>query len=469
MYLTLTSTAEPATDLGYLLHKHPDRAQSIEVSAGRAHVFYPEATRSRCTAAVLLEIDPVALVRGRRHSGEAFSLGQYVNDRPYAAGSMLAVALGKLFRTALAGRCDARPDLVGQVLPLEVNIPALTSVGGAAMVRDLFEPIGWTVAAREVLLDETVPDWGPSRYLATTLRGEQVLSTALSHLYVLLPVLDAAKHYWVSRDEVDKLLHAGGTWLAGHPQRDLITRRYLAYQRDLVATATARLADVDDVPADMLDDAVTDADESAATMPLTVARQRAVSDILRALEARRVVDLGCGEGFLLGELIRDRAHTEVVGTDVSPRALELAARRLNVDRMPERQRARLRLMQSSLTYRDERLRGFDAAVLMEVIEHLDPERLPALEASVFGDARPGAVVVTTPNREYNVRYETLPAGTMRHRDHRFEWNRDEFRRWAGAVAEHYGYTVEHLPVGDDDPHVGPPTQMAVFRRPGGAA
>jgi 3' terminal RNA ribose 2'-O-methyltransferase Hen1 len=159
----------------------------------------------------------------------------------------------------------------------------------------------------------------------------------------------------------------------------------------------------------------------------------------------------------------------VVGTDVSPRALELAERRLNLDRMPDSQRARLRLMQSSLTYRDKRLTGFDAAVLMEVVEHLDPERLPALEAAMFGSARPGAVVVTTPNREYNGRYERLAAGAMRHRDHRFEWDRAEFRVWADSIAERHGYTVEYLPVGEDDPVLGPPTQMAVFRCTGGGA
>lgn len=468
MYVTLTSTAEPATDLGYLLHKHPDRAQSIEVSSGRAHVFYPEATDARCTAAVLLEIDPIALVRGRRHGGEAFSLGQYVNDRPYAAGSMLAVALGKLFRTALAGRCDARPELVDQILPLEITIPALTSVGGIGLVRDLFEPLGWMVEADEIPLDETMPEWGSARYLATTLRGEHVLSSALSHLYVLLPVLDSAKHYWVSRDEVDKLLRAGGTWLADHPQRELITRRYLAHQRDLVATATARLADIDDAPADALDDAVSDEPEAFAR-PLAVARRQAVLDVLARLQSRRVVDIGCGEGFLLHDLIRDPSYTEVVGADVSARALELASRRMNVDRMPDSQRARLRLVQSSLTYRDERLRGFDAAVLMEVIEHIDAERLPALEATVFAHARPGVVIVTTPNREFNVRFGTLPAGTMRHRDHRFEWSRAEFGDWADGVAARHGYTVEYLPVGDDDPELGPPTQLAVFRATGGAA
>jgi 3' terminal RNA ribose 2'-O-methyltransferase Hen1 len=462
VYLTLTSTAAEATGLGYLLHKHPGRAQEFSVSAGVAHVFYPEATDERCTVALLLEVDPVALVRGRRYGGDAFALSQYVNDRPYAASSMLAVALGKVFRTAMAGRCDARPELVGEVMPLEVRVPVLPSAGGAEMVRELFEPLGWDVEATVLPLDETVPEWGGSRYVDLRLRGSLVLAEALSHLYVLLPVLDSSKHYWVSEDEVEKLVRAAGGWLPNHPARELITRRYLAHQRDLVATAVSRLAEVDDLPAASLEDTTTE--ETPAPRPLVVQRKEAVLDVLRAAGAARVVDLGCGEGALLRELIRHPEFSEVVGVDVSARALELAERRLNLDRMPDSQRVRLRLLQSSLTYRDERLAGYDAVVLMEVIEHLDPERLPALEDTVFGHARPRTVIVTTPNVEHNVRYERLAAGTMRHRDHRFEWTRAEFVHWATGVGERTGYTARFLPVGEDDPAVGPPTQMAVFTR-----
>lgn len=465
MYLTITSTAPSATDLGYLLHKHPDRAQSLEISAGVAHVLYTEATDERCTVALMLEVDAIALVRGRRYGGDTFALSQYVNDRPYAASSMLAVALGKVFRTAMAGRCDARPDLVDQALPLEIYIPSLPSVGGAAMVADLFEPLGWTVTTSSIPLDETVPEWGDSRYLDVRLTGTLTLAKALSHIYVLLPVLDNAKHYWVSADEVEKLVRVGSGWLAGHPARDLITRRYLAHQREFVATAVARLAEVDDVAPAVLDNAVPDEDEAVApTLPLVAHRKRAVLDALQAEGAARIVDLGCGEGALLRELIRDSTFTEVLGVDVSARALQLAERRLNLERMPDSQRARLRLIQSSLTYRDDRFSGYDAVILVEVIEHLDPERLPALENTVFATARPRTVVVTTPNVEHNVRYETLAARTMRHRDHRFEWTRAEFQAWAHEVCDRTGYQVRFAAIGEDDAQVGPPTQMAVFSR-----
>nr|AUN87445.1 putative methyltransferase [Micromonospora echinospora] len=466
VFLTITSTAPPATDLGFLLHKHPGRVQSFEVAAGQAHVFYPEATARRCTAALLVEVDPVALVRGKGPGGpDGFSLAQYVNDRPYAASSMLAAALGRVFRTAMAGRCDARPELPGQRLPLEVRVPALPCVGGAEVARRVFEPLGWSVEAATLPLDPQVPHWGPSRYLDVRLTGRMRLAEALNHLYVLLPVLDNTKHYWVTTDEVDKLVRAGAGWLQEHPERNLILRRYLAHKRTLVSTAVGRLAEVDDAEPQTLDNAVPDGD-GVPQRSLSLAEQRrgAVLATLRAAGATRVVDLGCGDGTLLRALAADPVFTEVVGVDVSARALQIAARRLHLDRMSERQRERVGLIQSSLTYRDSRIAGFDAVVLMEVVEHVDPPRLGALERTVFAHARPGTVVVTTPNVEYNVRYPDLPPGRMRHRDHRFEWTRAQFRSWAEAVAAVWDYSVRLLPVGADDPEVGPPTQMAVFTR-----
>jgi 3' terminal RNA ribose 2'-O-methyltransferase Hen1 len=466
--LTITSTEAPATDLGYLLHKHPDRAQAFDESVGRVHVFYPEANDERCTAALLLQVDPVGLVRGRRFGGhEAFSLAQYVNDRPYAASSMLAVALGRVFKTAMNGRCDARPELVDQPLRLQLHLPALPCRGGAEVADQMFAPLGWQVEAVPVPLDPHLHEWGDSHYVDLRLAGRQRLADALNHIYVLLPVLDDAKHYWVSTDEVDKLLRAGEGWLHTHPARDLITRRYLAHQRRLVSSAVDRLAEIDDAEPDALDNAATDEEASQPSAPReTLAQQRrqAVLAVLRDAGASRVVDLGCGEGTLVQDLLADVSFGEVVGVDVSDRALRLAERRLMLERLPDKKRERVRLLQSSLTYRDSRLTGYDAAVLMEVIEHVDPPRLPALEHTVFSFAQPGIVVVTTPNAEYNPRFTWLPAGEFRHRDHRFEWARSEFRDWARRVAERTGYDVRFLPVGLEEPDVGPPTQMAVFRR-----
>ncbi|MFG2311925.1 3' terminal RNA ribose 2'-O-methyltransferase Hen1 [Streptomyces sp. NPDC048566] len=476
MFLTISTTGtpdSPATDLGFLLHKHPDHAQRFSTAHGTAHVLYPEATAERCTAALLLEVDAVALVRRGKGKGRGgapdTALAQYVNDRPYAASSLLAVALSAVFSTAMKGQCRARPELPPAARPLRISVPALPARGGADLVRALFEPLGWTVTAEAVPLDETFPEWGDSRYLRLELASERLtLAEALRHLYVLLPVLDDTKHYWVAPDEVDKLLRAGEGWLPGHPEHKLITSRFLSRRWSLTREALdrlelVRLAETDDTDVEEIDNAVDEeSDTEEKPVPLAVLRREAILAALHASGARRVLDLGCGQGQLVQALLKDVRYTEIVGVDVSVRALAIAARRLKLDRMGERQAARVRLVQGSLSYTDRRLKGYDAAVLSEVVEHLDPPRLPALEYAVFGAARPGTVLVTTPNVEYNVRWETLPAGHSRHGDHRFEWTREEFRAWSRAVAERHGYTVEFTPVGLDDPEVGPPTQMAVF-------
>ena len=471
MLLTLTTTHRPATDLGHLLVKHPDRVQTFDLPAGAAHVFYPEADEARCTAALLVEVDPLKLGGGRRNRApEGFALGQYVNDRPYAASSLLSSALSKVFRSALRGESRDRPELAATAIPLTVRVPVLRCRGGAELAVRIFAPLGWTVTATPIPLDETYPEWGDSRYVDLTLTGTLRLADALNHLYVLLPVLDDAKHYWVAPDEVDKLLRAGAGWLAGHPERALITRRYLAHRRALAGVAMARLTELrlaDEPPAD---DSIEPSTGEAAVAgdvrraSLAVRRREAVLAALRDSGASRVLDLGCGGGALLTALVADRRFTEVVGVDVSDRSLGMAARRLRLDRLPERQRDRIRLWQSALTYRDDRLRGYDAAVLMEVVEHLDPPRLPALEDAVFGHARPGTVVVTTPNVEYSVRYEGLAPGRFRHADHRFEWTRAEFAAWVDRVAAAHGYTAVLGGVGDEDPEVGTPTQIAVLTR-----
>lgn len=462
MYLTITSTAPNASDLGYLLHKHPDRAQAFDVSGGVAHVFYPESNVQRCTVALLLDVDPIALIRGRSPVAGDFALGQYVNDRPYAASSLLSVALGRVFRTALSGHCRSHPELAASALPLEIHVPVVPTSGGVAQVLGLFGPLGWTVTAEPIALDESIPQWGESKYVDLRLTGTHVLAEALSHLYVLLPVLDGSKHYWVDDQEVDKLVRSSASWLPQHPQRAAIARGYLAGQRDLAESALAQL--VPETEGFAVDEDQTPSDASPVRPHLAALRVEAVVGALRDCAASRIVDYGCGEGALLRELIKHPEFTEIVGVDVSPRVLERAERLLQFDRMPDHQRARITLRQSSVTYVDARLAAYDAVVLMEVIEHVDLERQPALASAIFGAAAPTTVLVTTPNSEYNVLYDALAAGQFRHRDHRFEWTRAELATWSGDICDQFNYTVAIQGIGEPDPDVGAPTQMAIFTK-----
>jgi 3' terminal RNA ribose 2'-O-methyltransferase Hen1 len=442
MLLSISTTHRPATDLGYLLGKHPGRLQTFELAYGNAHVFYPEATEAQCTACLLLDIDPIGLVRNHR-GGDDSTLARYVNDRPYVASSFMSVAIARVFASALGGTSRERPELVGASLPLVVEIAAVPSRGGEAFLRSLFEPLGYEVETERMLLDDQFPDWGFSPYLRVTLRRTAPLAEVLGHIYVLLPVLDNYKHYWVGEAELEKLLEHGAGWLGAHPARDEIVRRYLKHQRRLTRAALERL----------LDGELDEEEEVISKVSLNDARLSAVCGELEAAGARSVIDLGCGEGRLLSRLARAKQITRLVGVDVSPRALEIASERLEDKRVT--------LVQGSLTYRDARFAGFDAACLVEVIEHIEPSRLGAFERVVFEHARPATVIVTTPNAEYNVKYEL---SGMRHRDHRFEWTRAEFEAWASGVAERHGYAVRFVGIGELDDQLGAATQMGVFSR-----
>ncbi|HWG44158.1 MAG TPA: 3' terminal RNA ribose 2'-O-methyltransferase Hen1 [Gemmataceae bacterium] len=461
MLLTLTTTHEPATDLGYLLGKNPARCQSFPLSFGQVHVFYPEVSPQRCTAALLLDVDPVGLVRNRRGpAGEGQLLEQYVNDRPYVASSFLSVAIAQVYGSALAGRSRERQELADTPIPLEARLAVLPCRGGEDFLRSLFEPLGYAITARRHPLDEQFPEWGEGPYHTVTLTGHCRLRDLLSHLYVLVPVLDNDKHYWVSDDEVDKLLHHGEGWLGTHPERENITRRYLKHQGKLARSALAQLLDEDAGNAD--EESVRVENVSEERVRLNDQRLAAVRAALKTSGARRVLDLGCGEGKLLRLLLQDADFTEIAGVDVSPRVLEIARTRL--DRLPSEVQGRCRLLHGSLMYRDARLSGYDAAAVVEVIEHLDPPRLAAFERVLFEFARPRTIVLTTPNAEYNVKFEGLAAGAFRHKDHRFEWMRTQFQEWANGVAQRFGYAVQFVAVGPEDEIVGSPTQMAVFIR-----
>ena len=449
MLLTLSTTHRPATDLGYLLHKNPARAQVFDLSFGKAHVFYPEASEERCTAALLLDVDPIGLVRGR-----GAVLTDYVNDRPYIASSFLSVAISRVFGSALGGRSAERPELASRALPLTAAVAALRC-GGEAPVRELFEPLGY-----EVAVDPPDAGAGAGRYRNVTISGKKRVADLLTHLYVLIPALDDRKHYWIGDDEVEKLVARGKGWLETHPRRETIARRYLKHRGTLVDEALARLSDVN---AEQTESRAS-ARDLGATAPLAEQRIAAVARALADSGARRVLDLGCGEGRLLESLMAAPQFSEIVGVDVSAGALARAERRLGLERLPDRQRGRIRLLQGSLTYRDRRLAGYDAAAVVEALEHLDPGRLPMFEQALFAHARPETVVLTTPNREYNVLYPGIPEGGLRHPDHRFEWTRAEFGAWADAVANAHGYTISHAPVGEVDAEHGAPTQMGIFRR-----
>ncbi len=443
-----------ARDLGFLLHKHPDHVHGKNTSAGDATIFYPEASQERTTAVLHLDVDPVGLVRGKNQQSDGL-LAQYVNDRPYVANSFLSVAMGRSFAQTMAGKSKDRQDLADQPLDFEIRILPVALAGDRDLLSSLFEPLGYSILSPKTVDDHRVIDLR----LAAKLR----LADILNHLHVLIPVMDNFKHYFVAQEEIDKLLAKGEGWLADHPAKELITRRALKHRRSLANMALARLEESSVVDDDEETPKLKPEEQLEKPLRLHDIRLDSVADVLRQKNVKSVLDLGCGEGKLIARLIKERGIDRIVGVDPSVRTLEAAHRKLRLHQAGDAMSERVSLQMGSLTYGDRRWKGFDAATLVEVIEHIEPHRLSALVMSLFADARPNMVVMTTPNREYNVLFETMKDNQLRHPDHRFEWTRAEFEGWANDVATDHGYTAAFAPLGPVDETHGGPSQMATFK------
>jgi 3' terminal RNA ribose 2'-O-methyltransferase Hen1 len=453
MILELTTTHKPATDLSYLLHKHPDKLQTVNLSVGNAHIFYSEANEASCTACLLLDINPIDLVRGDR-GRSAFLQEHYVNDRPYTSNSFLSTAIVKAFGSAINGTCHLRPELAQTPIPLKAKVHCLKVDCDRTYINKLFEPLGYKISYETIQLDSTFPGWGQSKAINLIVEKTTTLKEFLSQLYVFMVVLDNDRHYWVSRNDIDVLIRRGENWLHNHPEKDWITKRYLKNLRTLTNPALLRLANEDE----LLEE------QTLPERKLSLHQQRLnkAFDFLKASGAASILDIGCGEGKLLKLLLKEGQFKKIAGMDVSFSQLQKAKENLYLDEASPGMRDRIKIFQSSVTYKDERLRNFDAAVLVEVIEHLDEERLPAMEQVVFGFAKPGTVVLSTPNAEYNVVFEKLQTQAFRHGDHRFEWTRQEFTQWCNKICVEFNYQVQVYPVGEEEENVGAPSQLAVF-------
>jgi 3' terminal RNA ribose 2'-O-methyltransferase Hen1 len=448
MILKISTTHQPAADLGYLLHKNPSRLHEETFPFGKGFVLFPEISDRKAEAALVLDVDPVGLVRG----GSTYD--QYVNDRPYTASSFLSSAMLAFFSTAMSGRSKERQEVADSEIPLEFELPVLRMKSGEEFVRGLFEPLGYEL--------EFTPVGG--KYVRLNGKYAGRIRDFLTHLYILIPVVDDDKHYFVDKNEIDKLMNRAKDWLPTHPLKDAIIRKFLRYDKILTKEAVARLAefepDLDEVEVPGIDEEI----KAEKKLSLHTQRLEQVTAKLVELGATSVVDLGCGEGRLIQLLIKQKQFKKILGMDVCVRSLEFAARRLRLEDASEALRNRLELVHGSLMYRDSRLAGFDAAAIVEVIEHLDLARLAAFERVVFEFARPSSVVLTTPNIEYNAVFETMEQGALRHNDHRFEWTRAEFQAWCDGICERFRYRVEISGIGEEHPEYGSPSLMGVFTR-----
>jgi 3' terminal RNA ribose 2'-O-methyltransferase Hen1 len=468
MLLTITYSGPNSTDLGYLLHKNPYRPQTFDLNRGRAWVFFPEISPEKTTCALLLELDPLELARGKNGS-RVGALFDYVNDRPYVSSSFLSVAIAKVFGTAITGRSDERPALADSKLDLTATVTMLPCQGDYEVIRRCFEPLGYEVEIETFLIDEKFPFWGESHLVNLTIRGNVLLRNLLKCLYVLIPIFDNKKHYFINEEEVKKLIRRGAEWLPSHPERDFIVKRYLKKRWRLVDQAFEWLNQIDGLSdqgealEDPEDDRLAQEDAVQAEQPPTLAslRNATVLKKLKSLGAKSVIDLGCGNGVILAELLKDGQYDRLAGVDVSQVALAKARERLGLNRPSDSLVDRVALFLGALTYFDERFLDYEVALAIEVIEHLEPSKVLAFEKVVFQYARPKAVILTTPNRDYNIKFPALQ-GEFRHEDHRFEWSREEFKNWALMVAKRYGYQARIGEIGTPDLKLGAPTLLGEF-------
>jgi 3' terminal RNA ribose 2'-O-methyltransferase Hen1 len=458
MLLTVSTTHRPATDLGFLLGRNTERCQSFPLPFGQAHVFYPVADVDRCTAALLLEFDPVRFVRdSRNRTNDAGTLSGYVNDRPYVASSLMSIAMARAFAPGMSGESRDRPKLVDTPIDLEATLSVLRCREGAGFIKRIFEPLGYTVETTPIPFPPTFAGWGESPYHAVKITARTKLKDLVSQLYLLLPVLDDDENYEVGDEKLVKLIERREGWLRTHPERDRIAKRYTKPENRWVEHTVARVvaADTDDLAAD--DDEADRRQKAAETPDLEKLRTAAVMTALREASARRVADLACGTGTLMKALLPEPRFKQVIGIDASIRALDIARVRLAIEKLPPEGRERVGLHQGAPTYRDAKLAGLDAICLVDYLERIDRSKLPALERVVFEFAKPTTVVFTTANADH---------GTPRpaHSPHASEWTRTAFEEWATETASRFGYEVRFVAIGPKHEQQGSPSQMAVWTR-----
>ena len=304
LLLTITYEGTNTPELGFLLHKNPARAQQFELNFGKAYVFYPEVSDNKTTAALLLDIDTLDLARSKVGSKDG-GLFDYVNDRPYASTSFMSTAIARVFGTAMSGKCEKRQALAGTPLKLTATLYSLKDSGDISLANELFEPLGYTVNTGRTRLDENFPMWGISPYIDLTISGKVRLSELLGHLYVLIPVFDKQKHYYFTEDEIKKLLDHGEGWLANHPSREKIVRRYFTARKSYARKALDILLADEDNNENENEKAK---EEKEIRTPLNTQRLEAVKNEVIA----SVIDLGCGEcrltSMLLSHCLRRISH-----------------------------------------------------------------------------------------------------------------------------------------------------------------
>ena len=444
MLLTLACSGKDAPDLSWLLHKRPNRLQAFDLPYGKAFVFFPEYTETRSVVSLLLEINQEALNDLCKNKEGEF---QFVNPRQFLSSSLLSGAIGKVFSSAIKGICADKPELVNKEYDLELELTNFSCRLKPEYVARIFKPLGYAIA-----FDNISSDFPREKLIVGNLRlkGKTNLKDLLSQLYILIPVFDRYLHFWIDEPQLQRFIRLTAGWLESHPEKRFILTEYFWPAADFKSRVLERF------------NAIPGLSSNEKAQPLKIQRHEAIEATLAIHGAKTIIDLGCGEGSLIFYLLEQKKYAKIAGTDISAKNIESAKKR--IAGRPSRACREDDLFVSSLTYPDKRLRGYDAAVLSEVIEHFEINRMNTVMKNILGAAKPQIFIMTTPNRAYNNQFSGLADGAMRHPDHRYEFTEEEFTNFCRKNASAFGYEVELEPIGEISPEFGAPTLMGVFKK-----
>lgn len=461
MLLSITCEHEHSQELSWLFHKNPDKIQSFNIIAGKAFVFYPEYSDKKVKICLALDIDTVTLVRKLKLPLDSHLLQHYVNDRPYVVSSFMSTAISNVFSSALNGNCKDKPELIDVIFPFEVEISVLKVIGGESLIKKFFEPLGYEVETESFNLDEKFENWGKSRYYKVKLKNNLTLKDLLSHLYVLIPTFDMEKHFYIGNIEAENFLKKGESWLKTHPEKETIIKRYF---RKLGKYSNYILSKLNENQEDEEKELEIDIEVKKKKESLQTIRINTIFDKLCELGTKTVADVGCGEGKLLRLLKNKPQFQKICGTDVVYKNLIIAKDKLDLDEVATHNLEKINIFQSSILYKDDRLKEYETICLIEVIEHIEEDRIVFLEKIVFGYLNTKNVLISTPNSEYNNVYMPENSDSFRHEDHRFEWNREEFKNWVEKICNNFNYNADFFGIGDYNEQFGYPTQAVILKR-----
>ncbi|WIM41190.1 3' terminal RNA ribose 2'-O-methyltransferase Hen1 [Paenibacillus sp. PK4536] len=483
MYLTIKATGTHASMISHLLAKNPNNLYDRTEKGARIRLVYTSFQPEETEVLLFVTPDPIDLVKG---SPDHYDITQYINDRELVVSSLFCSYIRPALGTALNGKPKADYiDWVEHPFTLHMSMGPVASDLPDSMIESLFQPLGYEVQMERGEIDYSFDLKNRSTVRHIQISGQQTLQHMLRQLYILIPVLDNYKHYYISDDEIERLQRYGEGWLSTHPQHDLIIKRSLRFaplikeyeqkvakNEDITNVSTelsTHQAEASEMKSELSEDQDKQYDSNQTEPPvirLNELRYRAIVEQVSQLpQHKQIVDFGAGEGKLSVRLGEIEGVEQIWAVEPSMQS-QLRA----IDRFAKLEGRTDYVIPvvttGSLFYRDERWVDQDVIILCEVIEHINEVRLPQVIHTLFTDYRPQTLIMTTPNREYNEVYQ-MGKDEIRHTDHRFEWTRAELEQYCTQWIQDRPYTFTLSGIGEKHEQYGQPTQMVVFHRIGG--